>query len=191
MCIRDRSKCISETECIVTDLRSKTPVPKTPFMYLQHSMINHTHVIRQNSREYLGSALTSQINHPRSLLTTSNKQQQESIQQQIMSSTQKMLGVIIDIYRCNQTLIKSFPNSQHNILKTSLHFEKHADRVVCSEKRQFIFPLQFFGILYLPSSTLGTVQPLSLIHISEPTRLGMISYAVFCLKKKKTKLIAI
>src|SRR5450756_576865 len=24
-----------------------------------------------------------------------------------------------------------------------------------------------------------------LIHISEPTRLGMISYAVFCLKKKK------
>src|SRR5428012_24241 len=29
---------------------------------------------------------------------------------------------------------------------------------------------------------------LSLIHISEPTRLGMISYAVFCLKKKKGKL---
>src|SRR5450756_2996343 len=28
---------------------------------------------------------------------------------------------------------------------------------------------------------------LSLIHISEPTRLGMISYAVFCLKKKKIK----
>src|SRR5450756_2865628 len=28
-------------------------------------------------------------------------------------------------------------------------------------------------------------QGLSLIHISEPTRLGMISYAVFCLKKKK------
>src|SRR5665648_921652 len=29
------------------------------------------------------------------------------------------------------------------------------------------------------------VLHLSLIHISEPTRLGMISYAVFCLKKKK------
>src|SRR5450756_1021889 len=28
------------------------------------------------------------------------------------------------------------------------------------------------------------VLVLSLIHISEPTRLGMISYAVFCLKKK-------
>src|SRR5450756_1052133 len=31
------------------------------------------------------------------------------------------------------------------------------------------------------------VDDLSLIHISEPTRLGMISYAVFCLKKKKKK----
>src|SRR5450759_1810190 len=29
------------------------------------------------------------------------------------------------------------------------------------------------------------ILTLSLIHISEPTRLGMISYAVFCLKKKK------
>src|SRR5678816_947056 len=29
---------------------------------------------------------------------------------------------------------------------------------------------------------------LSLIHISEPTRLLSISYAVFCLKKKKNKL---
>src|SRR5665648_1152638 len=36
-----------------------------------------------------------------------------------------------------------------------------------------------------PSWTPGTaVLILSLIHISEPTRLGMISYAVFCLKKK-------
>src|SRR5450759_5469915 len=31
------------------------------------------------------------------------------------------------------------------------------------------------------------VLNLSLIHISEPTRLGMISYAVFCLKKKNKK----
>src|SRR5678815_5888724 len=31
---------------------------------------------------------------------------------------------------------------------------------------------------------------LSLIHISEPTRLLSISYAVFCLKKKKKKMIS-
>src|SRR5450759_654495 len=30
----------------------------------------------------------------------------------------------------------------------------------------------------------GLVWKLALIHISEPTRLGMISYAVFCLKQK-------
>ena len=34
--------------------------------------------------------------------------------------------------------------------------------------------------LHLGSASLS--QDLSLIHISEPTRLGMISYAVFCLK---------
>ena len=31
------------------------------------------------------------------------------------------------------------------------------------------------------------LMALSLIHISEPTRLGMISYGVFCLEKKKKK----
>src|SRR5680860_1807714 len=33
----------------------------------------------------------------------------------------------------------------------------------------------------------GTTRPLSLIHISEPTRRTPISYAVFCLKKKNKK----
>src|SRR5450759_769160 len=36
-----------------------------------------------------------------------------------------------------------------------------------------------------PAAMGAASVPLSLIHISEPTRLGMISYAVFCLKKKK------
>src|SRR5678815_1187670 len=34
---------------------------------------------------------------------------------------------------------------------------------------------------------LHSIVHLSLIHISEPTRLLSISYAVFCLKKKKKK----
>src|SRR5660398_299353 len=37
----------------------------------------------------------------------------------------------------------------------------------------------------------GLPYDLSLIHISEPTRLRRISYAVFCLKKKKNKKIDI
>ena len=36
------------------------------------------------------------------------------------------------------------------------------------------------------SKHFGDVVGLSLIHISEPTRQAEISYAVFCLKKKKT-----
>src|SRR5450756_2679042 len=43
-------------------------------------------------------------------------------------------------------------------------------------------------MLYFENAQLeffGVPMALSLIHISEPTRLGMISYAVFCLKKKK------
>src|SRR5450756_178176 len=50
------------------------------------------------------------------------------------------------------------------------------------------------GLHEWPEPGCGHVEPhpdhgleLSLIHISEPTRLGMISYAVFCLKKKKKK----
>ena len=38
--------------------------------------------------------------------------------------------------------------------------------------------------LALPSFR-AVAEALSLIHISEPTRLLSISYAVFCLKKKK------
>ena len=39
---------------------------------------------------------------------------------------------------------------------------------------------------YLPVTFIGwTELDLSLIHISEPTRRTPISYAVFCLKKKK------
>src|SRR5660398_233436 len=39
---------------------------------------------------------------------------------------------------------------------------------------------------YLTDAKMMTLY-LSLIHISEPTRLRRISYAVFCLKKKKRK----
>eukprot|EP00658_Telonema_sp_P-2_P005900 TRINITY_DN12224_c0_g1_i3.p2 TRINITY_DN12224_c0_g1~~TRINITY_DN12224_c0_g1_i3.p2 ORF type:complete len:186 (+),score=49.65 TRINITY_DN12224_c0_g1_i3:119-676(+) len=41
------------------------------------------------------------------------------------------------------------------------------------------------GHASLIKTVIGGAQILSLIHISEPTRLLSISYAVFCLKKKK------
>eukprot|EP00658_Telonema_sp_P-2_P000984 TRINITY_DN10361_c0_g1_i1.p1 TRINITY_DN10361_c0_g1~~TRINITY_DN10361_c0_g1_i1.p1 ORF type:complete len:181 (-),score=33.52 TRINITY_DN10361_c0_g1_i1:1-543(-) len=42
--------------------------------------------------------------------------------------------------------------------------------------------------LLIESKDLRDMEELSLIHISEPTRLLSISYAVFCLKKKKNNL---
>src|SRR5450756_3158668 len=53
-------------------------------------------------------------------------------------------------------------------------------RTICTASTQNLIVIQ--GRQFMP-----TFVGLSLIHISEPTRLGMISYAVFCLKKKKKK----
>src|SRR5664279_762523 len=39
--------------------------------------------------------------------------------------------------------------------------------------------------ILITARIIATIQNLSLIHISEPTRRTPISYAVFCLKKKK------
>ena len=47
----------------------------------------------------------------------------------------------------------------------------------------FLRPL--LSLFFSGDIDIASLMPLSLIHISEPTRLGMISYAVFCLKKKK------
>eukprot|EP00658_Telonema_sp_P-2_P032999 TRINITY_DN24313_c0_g1_i1.p1 TRINITY_DN24313_c0_g1~~TRINITY_DN24313_c0_g1_i1.p1 ORF type:complete len:124 (+),score=5.68 TRINITY_DN24313_c0_g1_i1:70-441(+) len=47
---------------------------------------------------------------------------------------------------------------------------------------------QYITMHYIPTTmttVIVVVLVLSLIHISEPTRLLSISYAVFCLKKKK------
>ena len=67
--------------------------------------------------------------------------------------------------------------SDHNIPFFRRGFEKNDKSFLVQPKR----------------SCLDEIYPmfvLSLIHISEPTRLGMISYAVFCLKKKNTHLRA-
>src|SRR5450756_1969606 len=73
---------------------------------------------------------------------------------------------------------------------------KPIDVIVSNEARGFIIgaPLAYeLGVGFVPIRKKGKLPykcvdltyKLSLIHISEPTRLGMISYAVFCLKKKK------
>eukprot|EP00658_Telonema_sp_P-2_P055359 TRINITY_DN44008_c0_g1_i1.p1 TRINITY_DN44008_c0_g1~~TRINITY_DN44008_c0_g1_i1.p1 ORF type:complete len:104 (-),score=11.43 TRINITY_DN44008_c0_g1_i1:34-345(-) len=48
--------------------------------------------------------------------------------------------------------------------------------------------LLMVNLLLLLRGPLCPTHDLSLIHISEPTRLLSISYAVFCLKKKKIQI---
>ena len=52
-------------------------------------------------------------------------------------------------------------------------------------KRDGIFIVSLILIVMILEVATGTDDSLSLIHISEPTRRRGISYAVFCLKKKK------
>src|SRR5674536_379880 len=60
----------------------------------------------------------------------------------------------------------------------SLGPRRHADFAGYTRKRSGRYPCR---------SKHRSLLSLSLIHISEPTRLLSISYAVFCLKKKKKK----
>ena len=54
------------------------------------------------------------------------------------------------------------------------------------KKCERVYLEAYTSILGVPKERLEALYGLSLIHISEPTRPLYISYAVFCLKKKKT-----
>src|SRR5665647_1344854 len=102
-------------------------------------------------------------------------------------------------------LSESWNNAQMNGNQTkALPADWWADTVACWRRlpnKIFFFALlaawlllfQFWGnsiLGYVHTSSLfvwlDEAYNLSLIHISEPTRRTPISYAVFCLKKKKT-----
>ena len=61
---------------------------------------------------------------------------------------------------------------------------KHLDEVVVIASRTVNKPDGYITNLKGMNIVKGKPAALSLIHISEPTRLDVISYAVFCLKKK-------
>src|SRR5665648_1219871 len=87
-----------------------------------------------------------------------------------------------------------FVYAQKSRIKEMLESESpYSNRPVVEFDQRMIEKIIIAGMLICKGSTediqrfLNEVFGLSLIHISEPTRLGMISYAVFCLKKKKNK----
>src|SRR5665647_2546136 len=60
-----------------------------------------------------------------------------------------------------------------------------ARRTGCGSPSRRPFPVPARGALRSRPLRIDAIRLLSLIHISEPTRRTPISYAVFCLKKKK------
>src|SRR5665648_651252 len=67
--------------------------------------------------------------------------------------------------------------------KTGRKLHSFNEKILDSSINRRMKPLHLLQ-MYMDT---GEFLYLSLIHISEPTRLGMISYAVFCLKKNKKK----
>src|SRR5680860_479224 len=75
-------------------------------------------------------------------------------------------------------VIQSFREIVNNFLRSKFTMSINVCRIIKLQRNPGIryFGRKFFGLCNL-----------SLIHISEPTRRTPISYAVFCLKKKKQK----
>src|SRR5450756_2935587 len=88
------------------------------------------------------------------------------------------VGVVLHPFKCQvEALINPTEAAQHPARVVVGHYEVRVQP--CNKP--------VIRVEGLRPHRVGAIVFLSLIHISEPTRLGMISYAVFCLKKKKKK----
>src|SRR5665648_314119 len=79
-----------------------------------------------------------------------------------------------DVYKHWSAVARFFRGYEYSRLVSVFGDVPYYDKVIGDSE---------FDLLYKDRDSRTVVMDLSLIHISEPTRLGMISYAVFCLKK--------
>ena len=81
-------------------------------------------------------------------------------------------------------IIASVMAKEFNVLKTEGNYNSQVGLALTVLRlREHTAMVVEMGMNHL--GEISTLSELSLIHISEPTRLRRISYAVFCLKKKK------
>eukprot|EP00658_Telonema_sp_P-2_P053031 TRINITY_DN41424_c0_g1_i1.p1 TRINITY_DN41424_c0_g1~~TRINITY_DN41424_c0_g1_i1.p1 ORF type:complete len:106 (+),score=25.20 TRINITY_DN41424_c0_g1_i1:87-404(+) len=88
---------------------------------------------------------------------------------------------------CMKRIDENEANKQRMMSKSAAA-KQQVKRAPSSSARVASKQPSMFSVNAVPlSHKIGRQKDLSLIHISEPTRLLSISYAVFCLKKKKQK----
>ena len=93
---------------------------------------------------------------------------------------------LFDYHNSNSKNIISFAGYALPVFYKGILEEHHAVR-----KNAGLFDVSHMGQIIVSGASAEkfiqtvTTNDLSLIHISEPTRQAEISYAVFCLKKKK------
>src|SRR5665648_1131576 len=95
-----------------------------------------------------------------------------------------LLGSIEKNIKQGNFKIKDIPKIILLIPKDKLHGDLSTNIAMQLARELRAKPLDIANFIVNNLDIQGTIVDLSLIHISEPTRLGMISYAVFCLKKK-------
>src|SRR5678816_4776086 len=108
----------------------------------------------------------------------------------------KILGLTLDTslsFGEHAKVTKGKAESTLKVLKalTSTEWGMQKETLTATYKTIVLPVIEYASTIWSPNisesnlKSLQTTQNLSLIHISEPTRLLSISYAVFCLKKKK------
>src|SRR5665648_1119874 len=85
---------------------------------------------------------------------------------------------------CRELCGREWPPGRKMHLGTHRHPETHANGLL--KHPLDCFAVSWHSNQHCTNHCTTPTHCLSLIHISEPTRLGMISYAVFCLKKTKS-----
>src|SRR5665648_962694 len=99
----------------------------------------------------------------------------------------KVESQLYKMRRQESMTLKGMTNLLSNILNNSRYYPFMVQLIVggVDKNGPSIYSLDAIGGLIDERKVVatGSGSMLSLIHISEPTRLGMISYAVFCLKK--------
>src|SRR5450756_2872090 len=114
-----------------------------------------------------------------------------------MLNTRRLLAVVLALLIAFTSVLAAVPSAKAEAITTiEVYIGKNTGTIngkattleqgAVIKNGRTLVPLRF--IVESMGATLAwDAVTLSLIHISEPTRLGMISYAVFCLKKKKTQ----